>query len=244
MIYLLYNHILERNCILEKRRLKLSRIILWELIVPLLGTVLFTVLFAVLQKNYYYLPRGLDFLIQLFYNAKYIFLYASLFFFVGISVWIVMLARCGDAVVLSVTGVLLAALMPMISFAITLLLLRNDISDSLIETYLYSDALCALENAARYIVAIVLAFATRIFYRAHKAVPTFEKPYISLRGIGFPLITAYSAWLITTLCGIIFSDFSSSIAGTVIYESVLCVAGYFIGIIGAVYAEKKIAVTD
>ena len=84
MIYLIHNHVFERNSILEKRKLKLSRIILWELVVPLFGTVLFTVLFAVLQKNYYYLPRGLDFLIQLFYNAKYIFLYASLFFFAGI----------------------------------------------------------------------------------------------------------------------------------------------------------------
>ena len=146
MIYLIHNHVFERNSILEKRKLKLSRIILWELVVPLFGTVLFTVLFAVLQKNYYYLPRGLDFLIQLFYNAKYIFLYASLFFFAGISAWIVLFARGRDAAVLSVTGVLSVAIMPMISFAVALLLLRNDISDSLIENYLYSDALCALKT--------------------------------------------------------------------------------------------------
>ena len=163
---------------MEKRKLKLSRIILWELVVPLFGTVLFTVLFAVLQKNYYYLPRGLDFLIQLFYNAKYIFLYASLFFFAGISAWIVLFARGRDAAVLSVTGVLSVAIMPMISFAVALLLLRNDISDSLIENYLYSDALCALENAARYVIVIFLTVATRIFYHAHKTVPTFEKPYM------------------------------------------------------------------
>ena len=242
MIYLIHNHVFERNSILEKRKLKLSRIILWELVVPLFGTVLFTVLFAVLQKNYYYLPRGLDFLIQLFYNAKYIFLYASLFFFAGISAWIVLFSRGRDAAVLSVTGVLSVAIMPMISFAVALLLLRNDISDSLIENYLYSDALCALENAARYVIVIFLTVATRIFYHAHKTVPTFEKPYISLRGVGFSLITAYSAWLIMTLCGIFFSGSVSNIAGTVAYESILCAEGYFIGIAGAIYAEKKIAV--
>lgn len=227
---------------MNKRRLKLFRIILWELIIPLFGTGLLTLVFAVLQKNYYYLPRALDFLIQLFYNAKYIFLYASMFFFAGISVWIVMFARGRDATVLSVTGVISVAIMPMISFIIALLLLRNDISDSLIENYLYSDALCALENAARYILLIVLAFATRMFYRAHKTVPKFEKPYVFPRGVGLPMIIAYSSWLLMTLCGLIFSGSGvENVAGTVIYESVLAVCGYFIGTAGAVYAEKKIA---
>ena len=107
---------------------------------------------------------------------------------------------------------------------------------------MYSDALCALENAARYVIVIFLTVATRIFYHAHKTVPTFEKPYISPRGVGFSLITAYSAWLIMTLCGIFFSGSVSNIAGTVAYESILCAEGYFIGIAGAIYAEKKIAV--
>ncbi len=218
---------------------KFSRVIAFGLLFPLLGTALLSVTFCILQKNYYYLPRSLDFLIRFFYDAKFIFLYIALFFFVGMVVRTIAFTPLRDAVAVSVSGLFFTVLTAMTSFVITLVFLRNDLSADVFGTYLYSDFLCAMENAARYFLCVVAAWAVRLFYSSRGTSPSFEKPYIVPKGaVGFPLAVSLAVWLAVTVCGVAFSSVTENAVGTLVYELVVCVCGYFIAVLGAIFISK------
>lgn len=239
MIYLMCNKRPEETDL--NKKLKLSRIIMFGLLFPLAGESILSLAFCLLQKNYYYLPRGLDFLIGIFYDLKYIFLYIALFFFAGMAVWLIAFARARDAVLVSIMGIVFTALLPAVSFLWTFLFLR--VTDAAImEMYLYTDAVCAFENVARYIICVIVAWIVKVVYGKRETKSGFEKPYVVPKGvIGLPLIISLSAWLLMTVLGTIFLSFTENAVGTIIYECSVCVAGYFIAIFGAFYSEKKLA---
>ena len=238
MIYLICNKSPEEPVL--NKKLKLSRIILFGLIFPLAGEAILSLAFCLFQKNYYYLPRGLDFLIRFFYDAKYIFLYIALFFFAGMTTWMIAFATARDAVMISIMGVVFTAVLPAVSFLMTFLLLRST-DAALMETYLYTVALCALENVARYVICVVVAWIVKAVYGKRETASGFEKPYVVPRGvIGLPLIISLSAWLLMTVFGVIFSSVTENPLGTIIYESSVCIGGYFVAILGAFYSEKKL----
>ena len=158
---------------------------------------------------------------------------------VGMVVRTIAFAPLRDAVAVSVSGLFFTVLTAMTSFVITLVFLRNDLSADVFGTYLYSDFLCAMENAARYFLCVVAAWAVRLFYSSRGASPSFEKPYIVPKGaVGFPLAVSLAVWLAVTVCGVAFSSVTENAVGTLVYELVVCVCGYFIAVLGALFISK------
>lgn len=207
--------------------------------VPLAGAALFCIIFCLIQKNYYYLPYSLDFVVQLSYDAMYLFLFASLFFSVGVTVYTALFCRTGDFIGASITGLLSSMIIPIIMYLIRLMFLGSESSASTMEEYFYSDSLCAIENGARFLLALIIIIAVKLFYAKKKTEPVFQKPYLLPNSaVQLSLVIFYASWFIAAIISFLVSETHE--VGSLLYEAALAVAGYFLSVLGAVLSESTV----
>lgn len=224
---------------MEKKRMPFLFYFIWTFAIPFAGAAMFNIIFCLLQKNYYYVPYGLDFMIQLSYDAMYLFLFASLFFSTGTLVYSIAFCRAKDAVGTALTGILSMITIPLLMYLIRMIFLSGEASDATMESYFYSDSLCAIENASRYLVALIVAAAVRAFYFIKKETPEFKKPYFLPSGAAqLALLIFYISWLIIALISFIISETHEF--GALVYEIVLAVAGYALSITALLACNKKL----
>lgn len=223
-----------------KKKSLATELLAFGLLIPLAVTVALTFAFCILQKNYYYLPRWLDGLIGFFYDAKFIFIYIALFFLVGMTTYIIAFSNAKAAAPASVLGVVFVAILPIASLVITFEMLKSDLDADALETYLRSDLLCLLENVIRYLLFAAAAWVTRAIIRARKSEPKFERPYIVPKGaVSAPLFSVSAIWLLSSVLGVILLFRTESPLGTLIYESLICIFGYFISVLSAYFSLKR-----
>lgn len=223
-----------------KKKSLAAKVLAFGLLIPLAATVVLTLTFCILQKNYYYLPRQLDWLIGFFYDARFIFMYVALFSLVGMTTYIIAFSNAKAAALMSFSGVVFVAMLPASALAVMFEMLKNNLDADVLEAYISSDLLCLLENVIRYLLFVAAAWVARAIIRARKSEPKFEKPYIVPKGaVGAPLFSVSVLWLLSSVLGIILFFPTDSPAGTLIYEGLICVLGYFISVLSAVLFFSK-----
>ena len=223
-----------------KKKSLATELLAFGLLIPLAVTVALTFAFCILQKNYYYLPRWLDGLIGFFYDAKFIFIYIAFFFLVGMTTYIIAFLNAKAAAPASVLGVVFVAILPIASLVITFEMLKSNLDADALETYLRSDLLCLLENVIRYLLFAAAAWVTRAIIRALKSEPKFERPYIAPKGaVSAPLSSVSAIWLLSSVLGVILLFRTESPLGTLIYESLISIFGYFISVLSAYFSLKR-----
>ena len=226
-----------------KKTVPIKKYLLFTFGVPFAVTVVLTVLFCLLEKNYYYLPFSLDFLIQLSYDALYFFLFAILFFNLGMAAHAIFLCKAKDAVISIVFSAISAAIFPVIAYLIRAIILFESSSDEEMLDYMYSDFLCAAENAIRLAVAVLLIFAVK-FFCVHKNIPLTPKnrsPF-GKNPTRITFLIYYSLWLTLSVITFLFSGEKNVLS--LLYEAFLAVAGYFLSFCGFDFCDKNSKIID
>ena len=229
---------------MDNKKFLYGKFAVWTILIPLAVSILLSTVFCIFEKNYYYLPYEADFLINVSYNSLYYFLYAVLFFTLGI-LSVVSLTMTAKPIVITniVSLVCTFAIFPFAAYLMRMVFLAATSSSEAMGEYLFSDFLCAAEDAARFIVAVVVIFAVKIFFTVKKIPAEPQKPYFAPRSApAIALLIFYAAWILVALMSFIFSDDRSVVS--LLVEIAISVAGYFISVGGVVFAVKKLIKTE
>ena len=217
---------------------------LWTIAIPLFVVIAFSTVFCLLEKNYYYLPYEADFLIDFTYNALYYFLYIVLFFTLGVLSVVSLTMKAKPIIITNIVSFICTfALFPFAAYAMRVIFLASTSGSEEMGEYLFSDFLCAAEDAARFIVAVAVIFAVKIFFSVKKISPEPQKPYVLPKSASqIALLIFYAAWILVALISFIVSE--DHIVSSLLVEIGISVAGYFISVAGVVVAVKKLIKTE
>lgn len=216
------------------------RYILFTVIIPVAVTFLLSMAFCIVEKNYYYLPYELDFLVDLTYNSLYYFLYIVLFIIVGVSVYLTAEHNVKTIIITTIIGVIsTVAVLPSVGYLVRVIFLSSTADVNAMWEYFFSDLLSGVENGVRYITSILVAIAVRVFFKLKKIPANPKKPYVlPISAPQIALAIFYLAWLLLAVISFIF-DAGHKVTSLVI-EAALAIGGYFIGVLGILFAEKKL----
>ena len=229
---------------MENKKFLYGKFAIYTVAIPLGITLLLTVAFCLIEKNYYYLPYELDFLIDVTYNSLFYFLYIVLFFTLGILCVVSLKMKIGPIIITNcISAVCTFALFPFAAYFIRAIFLSATASEDVMSEYFFSDLLCGVENVARLGVGIVVVVAVNIFFTIKKIPTEPQKPYLAPKSapqIAFMIF--YLAWMLMAVLIFVFSE--EHVVSSVLIEIAISVAGYFISVLGMVFAEKKLFKTE
>lgn len=214
--------------------------ILLTVIMPAGATFLISTAFCLIEKNYYYLPYELDFLIDISYNALYYFLYFVLFFVIGIVSVTMLKTRVKPIIITSLVGAVSHfVVFPFAAYLARLIFLSSTVDVNAMGDYFFSDLLSGVENGVRFLIATLVALAVKVFFKMKKLSADFKKPYVlPISAPQIALAIFYLAWLLLALVSFIFDEAHDAVS--LIIEAILAISGYFISILGVLFAEKRL----
>lgn len=223
---------------MKKTNIKAGKYLLWLFFVPLAATVILSLAFSLLNKNYYYLPYSLDFTIQLSYDLQYVFLLAEVFLSIGIIADAVFFGKVKNILISIITAVAASILLPTAAYFIKFFVLSSAEGEEMMREYFISDILCAGENIIRLAAAVLVIFAAKFFVE-HKG---NEIKFISASPIKlciqqYSFLIYYALWLVLSIVTFLFSE--EKRIGALLYELCLCVGGYFLSNLGVIIFRKS-----
>lgn len=225
----------------EKSEFALSKYLLWELILPFALCCVFTVVFAILELNYLYLPYSLDLLIQLSYKLVYYFYSASVYFICGIVGYAILSGKLKDKIWGITIGTLNIAAIPFIMYLIKHIILSENKRYEAMYNLFSSDMTALISDGVKYLIFLVPIIILSIYYHKKSIEYTLNRPYFSPIG-SFQLVCIifFSAWFVASLFIFISQESSQRDVWGLVEELLRSVFGYFLSISGFIlFCHKK-----
>ena len=225
----------------EKSEFALSKYLLWELILPFALCCVFTVAFAILELNYYYLPYSLDFIIGLSYRLVYYFYSASVYFICGIVGYAILSGKLKDKIWGITIGTLNIVAIPFIMYLIKHIILSGYTKYDDMYNLFSSDMTALISDGVKYLIFLVPIIILSIYYHKKSIEYTLNRPYFSPIG-SFQLVCIifFSAWFVASLFIFISQESSQRDVWGLVEELLRSVFGYFLSISGFIlFCHKK-----
>lgn len=222
---------------------KILKLVCYTLFIPLSAALLFTALHALFLNLYFDYDHFWvsEWMLALAETMAYYLVYAALFFSLGISAYAVLFKKTWPALGICAAYFAGAFLYPMLRYLVRHFCLMSSTNWADMAELYTEDMTTALNLLIYFAIGIGIVWLEKAFYCwILKEKPQREGKFFSPKNpIGLAFFIFFAAWaVLATINFVISGEFSGENIVSILLEYTICIAGFFLAVLGAYLAGK------